>query len=57
MPTSRRQASTETQLNKFKEAAREHEADDSEEHFNEALKRVAKGESGKARARSPQKSK
>ena len=31
-----------TQLDKFKEAAREHGADDSEKHWDERLKRVVK---------------
>ena len=31
-----------TQLDKFKEAAREHEADESGQHWDERLKRVAK---------------
>lgn len=32
----------QTQLEKFKEAAREHGADESEEHWDERLKRVVK---------------
>jgi len=32
-----------TQLDKFKEAAREHEADEDEAHWDERLKKVAKG--------------
>lgn len=30
------------QLNKFKQAAREHEADESEAHWDERLKKIAK---------------
>ena len=36
-----------TQLDRFKEAARELEADDDEERFNEKLKQLAKGGSKK----------
>nr|WP_279323143.1 hypothetical protein [Altererythrobacter segetis] len=32
-----------TQAEKFKEAAREHEADEDEAHWDERLKRIAKG--------------
>ena len=32
----------QTQLDKFKKAAREHEADESEAHWDERLKRVVK---------------
>jgi hypothetical protein len=32
----------QAQLDKFKQAAREHETDDSEEAFNEALRKVGK---------------
>lgn len=32
----------ESQLDKFKEAAREHAADESEQHWDERLKRVVK---------------
>ena len=32
----------QTQLDKFKEAAREHGADESEEHWDERLRRVVK---------------
>ena len=35
-------ATKQTQLEKFKEAAREHEADESEAHWDERLKRVVK---------------
>ena len=35
-----------TQLDKFKEAAREHGADESEEHWDERLKRVVKAKPG-----------
>ena len=31
-----------TQLDKFKQAAREHDADESEDHWDERLKRVVK---------------
>ena len=32
----------QSQLDKFKEAAREHEADENEAHWDERLKKVAK---------------
>ena len=35
-------SSSEQQLDKFKEAAREHGADENEEHWDERLKRVVK---------------
>ena len=35
-------ATKQTQLEKFKEAAREHDADESEQHWDEQLKRVVK---------------
>lgn len=39
---SKDSAAQPTQIDKFKEAAREAETDDSEERFDAALKRVAK---------------
>lgn len=40
--TSKTPKRESTQIDKFKEAAREAGTDDSEEHFDEKLKRVAK---------------
>ncbi len=36
------QSTEKSQLDKFKEAAREHDADESETHWDERLKRVVK---------------
>jgi hypothetical protein len=41
MPRTSTPATPKTQLDKFKDAAREHEADDSEAGFEKALRRVA----------------
>ena len=41
--TSKKMAIDRPQLDKFKEAARELEADESEQHWDERLKRVVKG--------------
>jgi hypothetical protein len=35
-----------SQLDKFKETARKHEADEDEAHWDERLKKVAKGKPG-----------
>lgn len=35
-------AESKSQLDKFKEAAREHEADEDETHWDERLKKIAK---------------
>jgi hypothetical protein len=40
-------AVNKTQLEKFKEAAREHEADEDEKHWEERLKKVAKAKQEK----------
>ena len=37
----------QSQSDKFKEAAREHEADEDEKHWEERLKKVAKAKPGK----------
>lgn len=38
----RQQADSKAQIERFREAAREHETDDSEEAFDRALKKIAK---------------
>lgn len=42
MPKDESATKTKSQLDKFREAAREHETDDSEEHFDAIVKKIAK---------------
>jgi hypothetical protein len=41
----------ESQVEKFKKAARDHETDDNEKHFNEKLGKIARAKAPSKRAR------